>query len=81
LKPSSIYDVISILIPDISISSLANKLYSNPLEFGPKKCNQTRKNKFEDQIKKKNKKICKVHITCKRMKNATFNQEKKPTAF
>jgi hypothetical protein len=44
------------LIPDISISSLANKLYSNPLEFGPKKCNQTRKNKFEDQIKKKKQK-------------------------
>jgi hypothetical protein len=59
LKPSSIYDVISILIPDLSISSLANKLDSNPLEFGPKKCNQTRKNKFEDQIKKKTKKFAK----------------------
>jgi hypothetical protein len=50
LKPSLIYGVFSILIPNFLISSLSNKFYSIALEFGQKKYNRMEKRESKDQI-------------------------------
>jgi len=80
LKPLSIYQspiygVFSILVLNLSSSSLANKFYSIALEFGPKKCNHS-KNKFKDKIKKNLKVAQSIQNICEKMSNAIFHRKK-----
>jgi hypothetical protein len=81
LKPSLIYGVFSILIPNFLISSLSNKFYSITLEFGQKNAIAWKKESLKIKLKKQKKLHIPSTIIYVRMNSAIFNRKTMSFSF